>query len=51
MAQTLIPEWAHVITLENDEWASRTLTKYITGLAETVRRLQIDDRRGAARLF
>lgn len=48
---SLLPEWAHVIRLEDDEWASRSLTKYVTGLAQTVRTITDDERRGVARLF
>lgn len=48
--QTLIPEWAEVVRLEDDDWASRTLTKYITALAQTVRTLENDERHGVSRL-
>lgn len=47
----LIPEWAGVIRLEDDEWLARTLTKYVTGMAHTVRTLEDDERRGVMRLL
>lgn len=47
---TLIPEWADVVRVPGDDWADRTFTKYMTGLAHTVRTLEDDERRGIARL-
>lgn len=48
---TLIPEWAEVVRLEDDEWAARTITKYATGLVHIVRQFEDDERRGVARLL
>lgn len=48
---TLIPEWASVVRLEDDEWRDRSLTKYVTALASTVRLLQADDDSGVRRLL
>lgn len=49
--QTLIPEWAEVIHLPDDEWLDRTLGKYIRSLAATVRTIEEDERAGVMRLL
>lgn len=51
IVQTLIPEWADVVRLEDDEWLARTLAKYVTGLAQVTRTLENDERSGQLRLL
>lgn len=48
--RSLIPEWAEMVRLPADEWTERSLNKYIRGLAESVRTLEVDERNGVARL-
>lgn len=48
---TLLPEWASVVRLEDDEWAARTLAKHATGLAQSVRLLTEDVESGVLRLL
>lgn len=47
----LLPEWAAVVLLPDDEYLQRTLTKYATGLAQSVRLMAEDDAAGRLRLL
>lgn len=49
--RNLTPEWAEVVVLEDDEWATRTLTKYVCSLAQVTREAADDVATGRQRLF
>lgn len=47
----LLPEWSGGVLLPDDEWRDRTLTRYVTGLTQTVRTLADDEAAGRLRLL